>query len=450
MESHSNASAPIALPPLTPTQWLICAVAGLGFAFDLYETLMGALIVGPVLTSLGGMVPGSARFNSWVGLFFVLPAVAGGAFGLLGGYLTDRFGRRRVLVWSILLYGCSAGAAGFATSLPMLLVLRCATMIGVFVEAVAAVAWLAELFPVPRQRELVLAYAQSCYAFGGLMVSGAYYLAVTHSDSLPALLGHHDAWRYTLLSGLIPAVPLMIVRPFLPESPMWRERKKRTSPTRTSIAALFASDMRRTTLLTTLMMACTLAIPYGALQQTPRVVPGLIWLQGLGPRQIEQAVSRMFLVQELGSVVGRVLFAVLVVRVVQSKRLLQLFLMPAAFLLPWLFLSAPTGSPIWFIIGVFGAQVLFNGMHSFWGNYLPRVFPTSVRGTGEAFAMNVGGRMIGVCAALATTHLANVTSGALAATRLARAAGTTMVIVLAVFVVASVWLPEPRDDALPQ
>jgi MFS family permease len=95
-----------------------------------------------------------------VDLFFYVPAFAGGIFGLLGGYLTDRLGRRRVLVWSMLLYAFSAAAASFATSLPMLLFLRCTTFIGVCVEFVAAVAWLAELFPDPRRREGVLGYTR--------------------------------------------------------------------------------------------------------------------------------------------------------------------------------------------------------------------------------------------------------------------------------------------------
>ena len=51
----------------------------------------------------------------WVGLLFYVPAFVGGIFGLLGGYLTDRLGRRRVLTWSILLYAFSAFLAGFAT-----------------------------------------------------------------------------------------------------------------------------------------------------------------------------------------------------------------------------------------------------------------------------------------------------------------------------------------------
>ena len=114
---------------------------------------------------------GSPEFTRWRDLMFYVPAIAGGIFGLLGGYLTDRLGRRRVLVWSILLYAFSAFGAGYATSLPMLLVLRCTTFVGVCVEFVAAVAWLAELFPDPKRREKVLGYTQAFSSLGGFMVS---------------------------------------------------------------------------------------------------------------------------------------------------------------------------------------------------------------------------------------------------------------------------------------
>jgi MFS family permease len=146
---------------LTPLQWVICGVAALGFAFDIYELLMLPLIVRPALMEIAQVKPGTPEFNYWVGMLFYIPAVAGGVFGLLGGYLTDRLGRRRVLVWSILLYAFSACAAGYATSMPMLLAMRCLTFVGVCVEFVAAVAWLAELFPNPKQREAVVGYTQA-------------------------------------------------------------------------------------------------------------------------------------------------------------------------------------------------------------------------------------------------------------------------------------------------
>src|SRR5919106_6179322 len=101
---------------MTPVQWLIVAIAALGFAFDSYELLMLPLIVRPALAELLGVARNSLEVNEWVGTMLYVPAVAGGIFGLLGGYLTDLFGRRRVLVWSILLYGFSALAAGYATS----------------------------------------------------------------------------------------------------------------------------------------------------------------------------------------------------------------------------------------------------------------------------------------------------------------------------------------------
>src|SRR2546423_221464 len=306
---------------LTPVQWLICGITCLGFAFDLYETLMTALIVRPVLSTLGNLRSGTPEFNLWVGLFFFLPGVAGGLFGLLGGYLTDLLGRRRVLVWSILLYAFSACAAGFATSLPLLLFLRCTTWIGTCVEQVAAIAWLAELFANPKQRQSVLGYTQVAFGFGGMMVTAAYYLAVTYGEHFPAIYGAHEPWRYTLLSGLIPAIPLVLVRPFLPESPIWGAMKARGTLKRTSVKELFRPALRKTTLWVTLMMACSFALPFGALQHTPRIIPGLVSAQKLAPRQVEQTVSRVYMVQELGSLAGRLAFAFVVVYFVKQRKL---------------------------------------------------------------------------------------------------------------------------------
>src|SRR5262249_37225730 len=198
-------------------------MAAIGFAFDIYELLMLPLVLPPALAELlPHAPPGSPEFNLWRGLMFWVPALAGGAFGLVGGYLTDLLGRRRVLTWSILLYALSAFAAGFSTSMPMLLVLRTTTFIGVCVEFVAAVAWLAGLFPNHEPRGRALGDTQAFSSIGGLMVGGAFLLAQQLAPSLPPIvmpdflagsLGEigesHAPWRYTLMSGLIPALPLI-------------------------------------------------------------------------------------------------------------------------------------------------------------------------------------------------------------------------------------------------
>ena len=434
---------------MTPIQWVICGVASLGFAFDIYELLMLPLIVRPALLELAEVRPGTPEFSQWVGLLFFLPAVCGGVFGLLGGYLTDRLGRRRVLVWSILLYGFSACAAGFVTSPVWLLVFRCTTFVGVCVEFVAAVAWLAELFPNPKQREAVLGYTQAFGSIGGLMVTGAYYIAVTYADSLPAIHGVHEAWRYTLISGVIPAIPLMLIRPFLPESPVWAKKKAAGTLRRPSLAELFRPEFRTTTLITTLMFACSYGAAFGAIQHVPRIVPGLAELSGMARAALEQTISGVQAFQELGGLLGRIALAVLAVRIVARRKLLRIFQLPGLVILPFVFFYASTNNLALLKWGILVVGLLTVAQFSFWGNYLPRVYPTHLRGTGESFAANIGGRMIGTSAALVTTTLQNYMPGAGAPEKLAYAAGLVGFLCYAVGLAASFKLPEPSEQELP-
>ena len=438
-----------AAPALTPLQWTICGVAALGFAFDTYELLMLPLIVRPALAELLHVEPNSLAVNSWVGTMQYVPAVAGGIFGLIGGYLTDLFGRRRVLVWSILLYAFSALAAGFTTSVEWLLFWRCCTFVGVCVEFVAAVAWLSELFTDPVQRERVVGYTQAFGSFGGVMVTTAYYLVVTYGHNLPAIHGGHEAWRYTLMSGVIPAIPLIIIRPFLPESPAWQKKKASGTLRRPSFAALFTPEFRRTTIVTTIMMAAVYATAFGAIQQMPRVVPGLEQVRTLPRTAQEQTISVVQQFQEMGGLAGRVMLAYLAAIIISRRKLLHVFQFPGLVLLPIVFLLVPSvGLPLaqW---GIFFVGLLTISQMSFWGNYLPRVYPTYLRGTGESFAANVGGRMIGTFAALITVQLVNVMPGGSVPIRLAYACALVGTVAYVIGIVASYWLPEPQMADLP-
>ncbi len=438
-----------AAPPLTPIQWVICGVAALGFAFDSYELLMLPLIVRPALADLLAVAPNSVEVNAWVGTLQYVPAVAGGIFGLLGGYLTDLFGRRRVLVWSILLYGFSAMAAGFASSVEWLLFWRCCTFVGVCVEFVAAVAWLSELFPDPRQREHVVGYTQAFGSIGGLMVTGAYFLIVTNVESLPLVRGGHEAWRYTLISGVIPAIPLMLIRPFLPESPTWREKKLAGTLRRPSFAALFTPEFRRTTIVTTVMMACGYAAAFGAIQQMPRIVPGLAEVQQMPRVAQEQVISGVQSFQEFGGLAGRLLLAYLAAIIISRRRLLWVFQIPGLIFMPIVYFLTPAVGLTLAQWGIFLVGMATIAQFSFWGNYLPRVYPTHLRGTGESFAANVGGRMLGTMGALLTVSLVSSMPGGSLPERLAYASAVVGTSAYVIGVAASFWLPEPKRQELP-
>jgi MFS family permease len=433
---------------MTALQWLIVGIAALGFAFDSYELLMLPLIVRPALAELLGVAPNSLEVNAWVGTMQYVPAVCGGIFGLLGGYLTDLLGRRRILTYSILLYAFSAAAAGFATSVEWLLFWRCCTFVGVCVEFVAAVAWLAELFDDPKQRERVIGYTQAFGSFGGLMVTGAYYIVVTYGSSFPEVRGGHEAWRYTLISGVIPAIPLIIIRPFLPESPKWIAMKRAGTLRRPSFAALFTPEFRRTTIVTTIMMACVYATAFGTIQQMPRIVPGLAEVSTLPRTAQEQVISGVQSFQEFGGLAGRVLLATLAAVIVGRRRLLYVFQLPGFFLVPAVFFLIPTSGLAWAQWGILLVGLTTIAQMSFWGNYLPRVYPVHLRGTGESFAANVGGRMLGTMAALVTTSLVPSMPGAGVPINLAYAAAIVGTSAYVINVVASLWLPEPGIEDL--
>jgi MFS family permease len=472
---------------LTGAQCLICIIASIGFAFDIYELLMLPLIVGPALAELIGATPGSDLFNQWVGRLFYIPAVAGGIFGLLGGYLTDRLGRRRVLTWSILIYAFSAFAAGYSTSIEMLLFFRCLVFVGVCVEFVAAVAWLAELFPDPKQREKVLGYTQAFSSIGGLLVAFANAYCVAHAGSFPAigmpdwmnLFGGeikepHAAWRYTLMSGLIPAIPLIVIRPFLPESPAWAKKRADGTLKRPSFAALFSPEFRRTTVVTTLMFACSYGAAFGAIQHIPRMVPGLAEVKARAKAAVETALqdqpeaerqkitrqvtgrtnqsvaASVTKVQEVGGLVGRFILAGLAVYVVSRRKLLRVFQIPGLIIMPVVFAYCAVTSLNYLFVGIFFAGLLTVAQFSFWGNYLPRVYPVHLRGTGESFAANIGGRLIGTSFAWVTTTLATTPDVAAAPTKLAyTAAGIAFAVYLAGFLL-SFALPEPKAEDLPE
>jgi MFS family permease len=444
-----GAAAKVSVWQMTATEWLICVVACLGFAFDTYTLLVLTLIVRPSLTEMLPVNAGPAVFNQWVGILFYVPAIAGGVFGLLGGYLIDLLGRRRILIWSILLYGACTFATAYVTTPTGFLLLRCGTFIGVSVEFVAATAWLAELFTQREQREALIGVTQGFASTGGLLISAAYYLAVTYSQRLPLIHGGHEAWRYTAMSGLLPAIPLIVLRPFLPESPTWKRKKAEGTLKRPSFAELFRPAFRKTALITCLMMACSYAGSFGMLQHFARIIPGTPGVRRLPVGAQEQFVGELQFVQEMGGLAGRFLMAFLAVHILSRRRLLRLFQIPGLLLIPLVMFIPAVADRDMSTAGIFALGLLTVAQFSYWGNYLPLVYPTYLRGTGEAFAANIGGRMLGTSAALLVTSIVQFMPGGSASRQLAYAAGIIGLLSYVVGFVASFWLPEPSLQATP-
>jgi MFS family permease len=546
---------------LTPTQWLILAIAAIGFLFDTYELLMTPLVGVPAIADLLKLPPNHPAVTGWMGRMLWMTALCGGTFGLLGGWLIDRFGRKTIMAASIFLYAFSPFAAAFSTSLPMFIFFRCTTFIGVCVEFVAAITWLAELFPEKRRKEIALGSTQAFASLGGLLVTAISVWISTHADTLPRLpipeaFNQHAAWRYLLITGLLPAIPIALMLPFVPESRVWQERRAQGTLTRPSFGALFSPELRRVTLVTAALSACAYAAAFGALQITTRsVVPGLPELaqqrEALKPlrgeaeqlnkqldavmpafhaattaipeldqlaaqrartriaqraarkadnkeqlgmlgkqfaeydRELDRLTAekpeakravterekvlkdlgdnrekqqpfvaalsargdKVQLGQELGGLVGRILLALLLVTAIPRGRMLRLFLIPGIFVFALTYTQFYHAGGNIFAVGIFLCGLFVVAQFSYFGEYLPKIFPVHLRGTGGSFATNVGGRMIGTSAAfLSTNIIAPMLNPHPTWDNYALAAGITGVAVFVIALGVSFLLPEPKDE----
>jgi MFS family permease len=510
--------------------------------------------------------------TDWVGRLLWIAALCGGVFGLIGGWLTDRIGRKTMLAISIAIYSLSPVAAAFSTSLGWFVFFRCATFVGVCLEFVAAITWLAELFPDKGRKEKVLGWTQAFASVGGIFVTVVNGWILKHAATLPALPlplpfdGHAD-WRYTLMTGLLPAIPIALLLPFVPESKVWQEKRRAGTLRRPSFAALFSPELRRITMVTAALSACAYGIAFGALQLTPtRIVPGIADLaeqqKTLRPLQAEAAqLNKQFddlkprfeqacaevsglralagqrgqarrelrttnralqaadtsetqkpelqarlagltnqiaaldreldkltasapeakkavlerekilgqlggnrekqagpdnivktrgkdvqLWQEIGGLLGRIALAVLLAVAISKGMLLRLFQVPGLILLPltyfWLFREQPA----LFHWGVAVCGFLTVAQFSYFGEYLPKVFPLHLRGTGGSFATNVGGRMLGTSAAFVTTNLVAPMLGGQSPAHVATAAAIVGTSMFVIGLGLSFLLPEPKAE----
>ena len=162
-----------AVPPkkLLFVEILVVVIASIGFLFDTYELLMTPLVAAPAIAELLNIPQNNPLVSLWVGRLLWIAALCGGIFGLFGGWLVDRFGRKTVMVGSIFLYSFSPFAAAYSTTLEMFVLFRSLTFIGVCVEFVAAITWLAEMFPDKTQRERWLGITQAFASLGGVVVT---------------------------------------------------------------------------------------------------------------------------------------------------------------------------------------------------------------------------------------------------------------------------------------
>ena len=238
----------------------------------------------------------------------------------------------------------------------------------------------------------------------------------------------------------------MILRPFLPESPVWQARRAAGTLRQPRFAELFAPRLRRVTLVTTGMIACCYALAFGMLQHIPRIVPGLPQVAELPRKQQEQWVTWVHLHVDIGALTGRLIVTGLLVWFVARRPMLRWILWAGLALFPLVFLGPVLQDASTFKYAALLVTLVVGMQYNYWGNYLPRVFPLHLRGTGESFALNIGARVVAPFTALMTPLLSNVMPGATPTLKLAHSMALVAVVATLCALLLSRHLPEPGAE----
>jgi hypothetical protein len=152
------------------------------------------------------------------------------------------------------------------------------------------------------------------------------------------------------------------------------------------------------------------------------------------------------LYQEMGGLAGRIALALLIIAGIGRRFLLRMLQIPGVVILPLLYFSLYQQDAGIFSWGIACAGFVVMSQLSFLGEYLPKVFPLHLRGTGGSFATNVGGRMIGTSAAFLTPKLAQMFTGS-PYDQMAHAAGWLGTIIAIVALIFGFFLPEPKAES---
>ena len=301
---------------------------------------------------------------------------AGAIGGWTGGWLADRYGRARVLQFTILWFSVFSLLSGFAQDYTQLLVLRILHGFGFGAEWAVGAVLLGELV-APAHRGKAIGAVQSAAGPGSALAA---LLAGPVAAAMPIALG----WRVSFFIGVLPAVLVFFVRREADDADIYKRAKARSQQQGRSFlpVTIFRPELRRVTAL-----ACLLAL---GSQGAGFAVSNYLTTFLHDERGLSLSAAGVYvLFNSLGGFFGFLTNAYISDRVGRRNafRYFAVGFIVAVNLYVFLPLgnSALTLLPAGFCYGFFQF-----GIYASFGPYFTELFPTEVRATGQAFAYNFG------------------------------------------------------------
>ncbi|MBK5291745.1 MAG: MFS transporter [Acidobacteriia bacterium] len=360
------AAAPGKIGFLHDPKWIALAAATLGYLLDACDVLL-------YVFSIQSLKEEFALSNAQAGLISGFTLVASSFGGVAAGLLADRIGRRKTLIYTILLFSLASGGTASATSLSTLLFWRTLVGLGMGGEWSAGAVLVAESWPA-QHRAKAMGVMQSGWALG-------YMLAA----ALAAVVLPRWGWRTLFLVGVLPALLTVGIRRKVTEPAIWIARKRAVP-----LISLFRPPLGRLTLAATALTTAVLLGYWGLFTWLPSFLSAPREQGGAGLGLV--AGSGWMFAMQIGALAGYLSFGFLADRYGRRPVFIG-FMLAIAALTP-----VYGGAPSWAgssagavllllapLIGFFGS-----GYFSLFGAMLAELFPTSLRGAGMGFSYNFG------------------------------------------------------------
>ncbi|XMB25171.1 MFS transporter [Paenibacillus sp. BR2-3] len=342
--------------------------AGLSWMFDAMDVGMISFVV-------------AALAKEWklgpeqIGILTSINSVGMAVGAAAAGILADRFGRKSVLLWTLIIFSVASGLSAFATGFAVLCVLRFVTGFGLGGELPVASTLVSESMPASeRGRAVVL--LESFWALGWIASALIAYFVIPDYG-----------WRVAFAIGAVPVLYALYLRRAIDDSPRFTEIRKAPVSLRNRIAAVWSPEYRRSTIMLWILWFTVVFSYYGMFLWLPTVMV----LKGFSLVRSFEYVLIMTLAQLPGYFT-----AAYFIEKFGRKFVLVLYLLLTAVSAAW-FGNATTEGMLmaagiclsFFNLGAWG------GMYA----YTPELYPTSIRSTGSGLATSFG-RVGGIIAPL--------------------------------------------------
>ena len=350
---------------LTAYQWRVLLCACLGWALDIMDGYLYAIILFPAMSDLLGTSE-NAVIGLYGGIVLSIFMIGWALGGLIFGPIADRYGRAKTMAITILIYASFTGLSGIAGNWQELALYRFLTGIGIGGEWAAGAALIAETWPA-KSRAKAAGIMQSSGGIGFFLATGLYLFVGPYG------------WRWVFALGVLPALVAFYIRRSLEEPQRWTRARAQQNP----LPLLFKKPVRRDVLIGTGLAVVATFGYQGAIQWVPSWIAAMLYAQGT--KEVIHQVSLVMTTLTTGGIIGCLFLPFVADRWGRKSALLIYFLgallsVPTTFLLARELSHAVIAAPI---MGFFAS-----GVTTGFAIYFPELFPTAIRATAQGFCYN--------------------------------------------------------------